>query len=226
MKTERSWFLGGASYIFTLPSSTAILPLGRLYRRRPNFLFQPFTSPQPVKMAYTKSNTTCLGREAIPDLERYPIPKDRNWAFLPAGDGNALSPWLANCCLGPISLIDNCYFWCEIPGVNGPANGQTEKQLVMARFGDCLRSNGRDINKSNIVSYYWGGDAASRSQEQCSASVRNQRVPHSIWGTMRASILWVSGSNLCLDHCDHSAQTMSRVIAVITLLIVLTAYVE
>ncbi|KAK0752751.1 hypothetical protein B0T18DRAFT_395316 [Schizothecium vesticola] len=104
-------------------------------------------------------NATCLGPDANPDPLRYPIPKNINFAFLPAGDGNASSPWMTRCCSPYISLVDNCYLWCELPGVKNPVQGMSEQEQIMAAFRDCTRRNNK-TDQSRIISYHFGGDAA------------------------------------------------------------------
>lgn len=105
-----------------------------------------------------KWNATCLGPDANPDPLQYPIPKDINFAFLPAGDGNASSPWMTRCCLPHISLVDNCYLWCELPGLNHTVAGMSEQEQIMANFRTCLRINNR-TDQSRIVSFHLGGDS-------------------------------------------------------------------
>ena len=107
-------------------------------------------------------NTTCFGPDSIPDLElQYPIiPKNINYAFVPAGDGNTSSPWMVNCCTPPISLIDNCYIWCEMPGGKDAPPGELEQQFIMTRFTGCVKRNGRQVNQSAITAWHFGGDAA------------------------------------------------------------------
>ncbi|KAK4450308.1 hypothetical protein QBC34DRAFT_379510 [Podospora aff. communis PSN243] len=108
-------------------------------------------------------NTTCHGPDAIPDPSHRDwhsvIPQNINFAFLPAGGGNASSPWINRCCSKHISVIDNCYMWCEMPGAKHVPEGVDEKHLVMSTFRNCLRMNGRNISESNIVGYHFGGDA-------------------------------------------------------------------
>jgi hypothetical protein len=97
-------------------------------------------------------NTTCNGSDAIPDPSygdwRSVIPQNTNFAFLPAGGGNASSPWINRCCSKHISVIDNCYMWCEMPGAKN--KGADGKEQVASAFRNCLRINGRNISESNI----------------------------------------------------------------------------
>ncbi|KAK0619540.1 hypothetical protein B0T14DRAFT_585222 [Immersiella caudata] len=106
-------------------------------------------------------NTTCTGPDAIPDPANVHwhsvIPQNINFAFLPAGGGNASSPWINRCCSKHISVIDNCYMWCEMPGATN--KGADEKEQVASTFRNCLRINGRNISESNIIAYHFGGDA-------------------------------------------------------------------
>jgi len=103
----------------------------------------------------TEWNAACLGPDANPDPLRYPIPKDINFAFLPAGDGNASSPWMTKCCKSHISLVDNCYLWCELPPLNNTVAGMSKEEQFMANFRTCTHNNGK-TNQSSIVSFHFG----------------------------------------------------------------------
>lgn len=63
------------------------------------------------------SNTTtlrskCERLDAVPaDL---PIPKGINYAATQGRNGS--ESWMVKCCApNPVSLVDGCYVWCELP---------------------------------------------------------------------------------------------------------------
>lgn len=110
------------------------------------------------------SNTTCRGPNAVPDPIQYPIPRDKSFAFLPAVNGNGSPPWMLECCQpNPVSLIDGCYLWCQLPAPSTvPAGVDFSNAARMRNFSRCLKNNGRNISESNIITYHFANGASGK----------------------------------------------------------------
>ncbi|KAK0719380.1 hypothetical protein B0H67DRAFT_483521 [Lasiosphaeris hirsuta] len=101
------------------------------------------------------SNLACLGPDSLPDAVQFPIPKDMNVALLPGTNGSA--SWMVDCCEpNPVSLVNGCYLWCEIPPshIHKGSDGKAHSD-----FDSCLVAHNRPNNESSIL--YIGLNAAS-----------------------------------------------------------------
>lgn len=98
------------------------------------------------------SNTTTLRNKCEPlnavpaDL---PIPKGINYAATQGRNGS--EPWMVKCCApNPVSLVDGCYVWCELPKTQITTLKDGKKNTD---FLNCIRVNGRGNDERSPVIY-------------------------------------------------------------------------
>lgn len=76
-----------------------------------------------------------------------PIPKGINYGATQGRNGS--EPWMVKCCApNPVSLVDGCYVWCELPKARITTLPDGKKS---SDFGSCLRTNGRDRDEESGV---------------------------------------------------------------------------
>jgi hypothetical protein len=94
------------------------------------------------------SNFICRGPKNLPDPAIFPIPRDINFALAPLT--NASEPWMIGCCSpNPVSVINKCYMWCEIPESRVyKTDGQTKSD-----FSECFNYNARTSSNVSTALY-------------------------------------------------------------------------
>ena len=112
------------------------------------------------------SNTTGGCIPATP-LEQSPIL--RNVSYIAVMSQDALDPAITACCApNPVSLVDNCYVWCQIPQsyLNGTSQSDSSETVIANAFGMCLGKHGTRAGISVDVKKSGGGTATSRGGVQ------------------------------------------------------------
>lgn len=109
------------------------------------------------------SNTTTLRNKCEPFNAvpaNLPIPKGINYAATQGRNGS--EPWMVKCCApNPVTLVDGCYVWCELPKTQITTSTDGKKNTD---FMTCLRLNGRGKDRDEPSPVVYELNAASSGE--------------------------------------------------------------